>query len=98
MTEMMARSAAAQQRGLQDGGSGRDDAGEGDARGRMRGEQSRQRDGVERGGRDFAVGEDLATIDDAPVSVRVADIETEESHGKKVSGGRAGASVRVYAG
>ena len=98
MTEMMARSAAAQQRGLQDGGSGRDDAGEGDARGSMCGKQSRQRDGVERGSRDFAVGEDLATIDDAPVSVRVADIETEESHGKKVSGGRAGASVRVYAG
>jgi hypothetical protein len=94
---MIAGATAAQQRRLKDGGSGRDDAGEGDARGRMCGKQSRQRDGVERGSRDFAVGEDLATLDDAPVSVRVADIETEESHGKKVSSGRAGASVRVCA-
>jgi hypothetical protein len=43
------------------------------------------------------MGEHVAAVDDAPVSVRVADIETEESHGKKVSGERAGASVRVYA-
>jgi hypothetical protein len=43
------------------------------------------------------MGEHLTTFDDAPVSVRIADIETEESHGEKVSGGRAGASVRVYA-
>jgi hypothetical protein len=41
--------------------------------------------------------EDAAAVDDAPVRVRVADIETEESHGKKVSVGRAGASVRVCA-
>jgi hypothetical protein len=94
---MIARAAAAQQRGLQDGGGGRDDAGEGDARGRMRGKQRRQSDGVERGGRDFAVGEHVTAVDDAPVSVRVADIETEESHGKKVSRARSGASVRVYA-
>jgi hypothetical protein len=63
----------------------------------VRGEQGGQRDGVERGGRDLAVGEDITSVDDAPVSVRVADIETEESHGKKVSSGRAGASVRVCA-
>ena len=94
---MKARAAAAQQRRLQDGGRGRDDAGEGDALRRVRGEQGRQRDGVERGGGDFAMGEHLTTFDDAPVSVRIADIETEESHGEKVSGGRAGASVRVYA-
>jgi hypothetical protein len=43
------------------------------------------------------VGEDPTTVDDAPVRVRVADIETEESHREKVSGGRAGASVRVCA-
>jgi hypothetical protein len=43
------------------------------------------------------VGEDPTTVDDAPVRVRVADIETEESHGKKVSRARSGASVRVYA-
>jgi hypothetical protein len=43
------------------------------------------------------VGEHLTTVDDAPVRVRVADIETEESHREKVSGGRAGASIRVCA-
>jgi hypothetical protein len=94
---MKARAAAAQQRRLEHGGRRGDDAGEGDALRRMRREEGRQRDGVERGGRDFAVGEDPTTVDDAPVRVRVADIETEESHGEKVSGGRAGASVRVCA-
>jgi hypothetical protein len=63
----------------------------------MRREEGRQRAGVERGRRDFAVGEHLTTVDDAPVRVRVADIETEESHREKVSGGRAGASIRVCA-
>jgi hypothetical protein len=94
---MITRATAAQQRRLKDGGGGRDNTGEGDARGRMCGKQSRQGDGIERGGRDFAVREHVASVDDAPVSVRIADIETEESHGKKVSSGRSGASVRVYA-
>jgi hypothetical protein len=43
------------------------------------------------------MGEDAAAVDDAPVRVRVADIETEESHSEKVSSGRTGASVRVCA-
>ena len=46
----------------------------------MSGEEGRQLSRRERRGRQFAVGEHLAAIDDAPVRMRVADIEAEKGH------------------
>ena len=68
-------------------GDRRDHAGQGEAGRRVGAEQGGERGGVEPRGRQLAVRADDAPVDDAPVRVRVADIETEQGHG---SGGWTG--------
>ena len=61
-------------------GGGGDDARQREAGRRVEGQQGRQARSAEfRGGR-VAMGKHLAAVDDAPMRVRVADIETEDRH------------------